>query len=98
MDLVNKIALGGGLFAVFAFIHFFVDWVFQSHAEAMVKHNNPKVRAKHCLIYSIGFVPIMLVLNFTPFEYFLSLNILFWSHFVEDTYMPVFLWAWLQVL
>lgn len=93
MELVNKIALGGGLFAIFAFIHFFVDWIFQTHSEAMVKHNNPKVRAKHCLIYSVGFIPIMLILNFTPFEYFLSLNVLFWSHFIEDTYLPVFLWA-----
>ena len=40
-QMVLTIALMGGLFAVLAFIHFFVDWIFQSHAEAMVKHNNP---------------------------------------------------------
>jgi hypothetical protein len=93
MDLVHKIALGGGLFAVFAFVHFFVDWIFQSHAEAMVKHNNPKIRAKHCLIYTLGFVPLIYFLHFSLLEWVVGLNILFWSHFVEDTYMPVYLWA-----
>lgn len=93
MDLVTKIALAGGLFAVFAFIHFFVDWIFQSHAEAMVKHNTPLVRAKHCLIYTLGFVPLMYFLGFTTWEWVAGLNILFWSHFFEDTYLPVYLWA-----
>lgn len=93
MDLVHKIALSGGLFAVLAFVHFLVDWVFQTHSEAMVKHNNSKIRAKHCLIYTLGFVPVLLMFGFSFWEWALSLNILFWSHFVEDTYMPVFLWA-----
>lgn len=93
MDLVIKIALGGGLFAVFALVHFVVDWVFQSHAEAMVKHNNPFVRAKHCLIYTAGFVPLLYFLGFNAWEWFFGLNILFWSHFFEDTYVPVFWWA-----
>jgi Protein of unknown function (DUF3307). len=93
MDTVSKIALAGGLFAVFAFIHFFVDWIFQSHAAAMVKHNNAKVRAKHCLIYTLGFVPIMYFLHFNAWQWVVGLNILFWSHFYEDTYIPVYLWA-----
>lgn len=93
MDLVIKIALGGGLFAVFALVHFVVDWVFQSHAEAMVKHNNPFVRAKHCLIYTAGFTPLLYLLGFSAWEWFFGLNILFWSHFFEDTYVPVFWWA-----
>lgn len=87
------LALLGGLFAVLGFIHFFVDWVFQSHAEAMVKHNNPKVRAKHCLIYTAGFIPLLAFCHLSILEWVLSLNILFWSHFCEDTYVPVFLWA-----
>lgn len=86
-------AIGGGLFAVLSFIHFFVDWIFQSHAEAMVKHNNPLVRAKHCAIYTLGFVPLFLVFGFEWWQWLLSLNILFWSHFCEDTYLPVFFWA-----
>lgn len=89
-DIVAKI---GGIFAVFTFIHFFVDWVFQSHSEAMVKHNNSKIRAKHCLIYTTGFVPILLILNYSIVEFIISINILFWSHFFEDTYLPVFYWA-----
>lgn len=91
--VVILLAMAGGLFAVLTFIHFFVDWVFQSHSEAMVKHNNPKVRAKHCLIYTLGFVPFMWLCDFTVWEYVLSINVLFWSHFYLDTYHGVFLWA-----
>lgn len=93
MDVVTKIALAGGLFAIFTFVHFFVDWVCQTHSEAMAKHNNPKVRARHCLIYTLGFIPLMWVLGFQTWEWVAGLNILFWSHFVEDTYIPVYLWA-----
>lgn len=93
MDNVHKVALAGGLFAVFTFIHFFVDWIMQTHAEAMAKHNNWKVRAKHCLIYTVGFIPLMWYLNFTTLQFVVGLNILFWSHFVEDTYLPVYWWA-----
>ena len=90
---VNTIALAGGLFAVFTFIHFCVDWIFQTHAEAMAKHNNWKIRARHCTIYTLGFFPIMWVLHFSVLEFVLATNVLFWSHFIEDTYLPVYLWA-----
>lgn len=90
---VSKIAMAGGIFAIMSFIHFFVDWIFQSHSEAMVKHNRPWIRTKHCLIYAIGFIPILLILKFNLLEFLISINILFWSHFVEDTYFPVYLWA-----
>lgn len=83
----------GGLFAVMTFIHFFVDWICQTHSEAMQKHNNAKVRAKHCAIYTIGFVPFLLVFPLPLWKIAVSLNILFWSHFFEDTYIPVYLWA-----
>lgn len=90
---VKTIALAGGLFAIFTFVHFVVDWICQTHAEAMAKHNNWKVRARHCLIYTVGFVPLIYFLHFTPMECVIGLNILFWSHFAEDTYLPVYLWA-----
>ncbi len=92
---MNVMYLGifGGLFALLTLVHFIVYWLFQSHAEAMVKHNNPKVRAKHCLIYTLGFVPLLYFFDYTWVEWAIALNILFWSHFVEDTYIPVFLWA-----
>jgi len=93
MENVYKVAIAGGLFAAFTFVHFVVDWIMQTHAEAMAKHNNWKVRARHCLIYTVGFIPLLWYLNFTPLQYLIGLNILFWSHFVEDTYLPVFLWA-----
>lgn len=97
MIYVILIALSGGLFAILTFIHFFVDWIFQSHAEAMVKHNNPKVRAKHCAIYTLGFVPLLIAfIHFgalTWKEFTISLLILFVSHFCEDTYLPVYFWA-----
>ncbi len=91
--MLLEIALAGGLFSILVFIHFFVDWIFQSHAEAMVKHNNPKIRAKHCLIYTIGFVPFMALFHLSWVEWLFALNLLFWSHFCEDTYIPVYLWA-----
>lgn len=97
MHWVIVICLAGGLLSILTFIHFFVDWIFQSHAEAMVKHNNWKVRAKHCAIYTLGFVPLLVyffMLHFlTPWELGLSIAILFISHFCEDTYIPVFWWA-----
>lgn len=85
--------MAGGIFAVLAFIHFFVDFLFQSHSEAMIKHNHPKVRAKHCLIYAFGFLPLFLYCRLSIFEMFICFNILFWSHFYLDTYHFVFLWA-----
>lgn len=97
MHTVLLVCLAGGLLSILTFIHFFVDWIFQSHAEAMVKHNNWKVRAKHCAIYTLGFVPLLLVFfvvnQLTALELGLSLAILFVSHFCEDTYIPVFWWA-----
>jgi len=88
-----NIALGGGIFAVLAFNHFFVDWIFQNHDEAMKKHDHPWIRAKHCLVYTLGFFPIMWLLNFQAWELVVGMNILFWSHHIEDSYVPVFLWA-----
>ncbi len=97
IDFVVWLALGGGLFAIMVFIHFAVDWVFQSHAEAMAKHNNWRVRARHCMIYTLGFLPLIAFLSWCRVlhhsQYWLSLAILFFSHFVEDTYLPVYYWA-----
>lgn len=97
MELLIKIMLGGGFFAVLGFIHFFVDWIFQSHSEAMVKHNNAKIRAKHCAIYTAGFVPLLSYCWYVGalygWEFIASLLILFVSHFYLDTYHGVYLWA-----
>lgn len=92
-DMTSIFIAAGGLFSIMTFIHFFVDWICQSHSEAMAKHNNWKVRAKHCLVYVCGFIPFLLFVKLSWLNIFISLNILFWSHFLEDTYLPVFLWA-----
>ena len=91
--MILYLAMLGGIFALLTFIHFFVDWIFQTHSEAMVKHNNPKIRAKHCLIYTAGFLPLFCFCHLTWIEWLIAINILFWSHFFEDTYLPIFYWA-----
>lgn len=101
MEFLIKLMLGGGLFAVMGFIHFFVDWIFQSHSEAMVKHNNPKIRAKHCAIYTAGFLPLLVFCWWAGalviWQLLASVAILFISHFGEDTYLPVYYWAkWIR--
>lgn len=88
-----QIAQAGGLFVIFAFNHFVVDWIFQTHYEAMNKTKNWKVRAFHCLVYTVGFIPLMWLLKFDGLTMGVSAAILFLSHFFEDTYIPVFLWA-----
>lgn len=91
--MFNLLVQIGGLFAVLSFIHFFVDWLFQSHDEAMAKHNNSLIRAKHCFIYTLGFIPLFILLNLSVGLSIILCAILFLSHFIEDTYIPVYLWA-----
>ena len=76
-----------------AFLHFIVDWGFQTHLEAMTKAINWKVRARHCTIYTIGMVSFLLTLDITPLDLGRSVLILWVSHFLIDTYLPVYLWA-----
>lgn len=93
MGTLETAALAGGLFALFTFVHFVVDWLFQSHSEAMVKHNNSKVRAKHCYLYTLPFIPLFLALGMGFVGTAFCAVVLFVSHFYEDTYVPVYLWA-----
>jgi len=97
MIYIIYLSLAGGFFSLLGFIHFFTDFVCQSHAEAMVKHNNPKIRAAHCAIYTLGFVPLLIfclcVGALTWWQLIASVLILFVSHFCEDTYIPVYWWA-----
>lgn len=92
---MNPYTLGaaGGIFALLAFAHFVIDWVFQSHKEAMKKSSDWRWRAKHCFSYAGGFIPVMLVFHMDVWEIVAGWAILFCSHFIEDTYIPVFLWA-----
>lgn len=93
MDRLAIAALTGGFLAILVFIHFFVDWIFQSHDEAMVKHNNWKVRAKHCAIYTFPFIVFLYWCDLSSSQLLIAAAILFFSHFIEDTYYPVLLWA-----
>lgn len=92
-----KLCLGGGLFSLLCLNHLIVDFVFQTHFEAMNKHNNAKIRAIHCFVYTIGFLPILFTLHsfnaINWLEFTISINLLFWSHFGQDTYASVVLWA-----
>ena len=91
--LIKTIAASGGILFILTLIHFVLDWIFQSHETAMNKHNNPSIRAKHCLWYAFGFLPIMWLLHFQPWEFVFGLCWLFLTHYIEDSYLPVFLWA-----
>lgn len=90
---MDKLAHFGGVFAFLVFWHFFADWVIQSHEEAMRKSWDHITRAMHCAMYTVAFVPFMVLSGFTNFEGFLCMGILFGVHFIEDTYIPVALWA-----
>lgn len=90
---VRTLAEIGGILALLTLLHFVADWVFQSHAEAMAKPTNHKVRAKHCLIYTaICCAALALCGSGLPVLAW-SAVLLFTSHFLEDTYLPVLVWA-----
>lgn len=91
--MIEFFAAAGGLFAMLTFVHFFADWLFQTQHEATRKHKDWKVRAWHCLVYTAFFIPVVLALAPTAWALGGSLAILWVSHFVIDTYIPVFLWA-----
>jgi len=89
---ITELGTMGGLFAILTLIHFFVDWGLQTHSEAMIKHNHPWVRARHCAIYTASFLPLLLWCRMTWLPLLISANILFWSHFAQDTYVSIYYW------
>jgi hypothetical protein len=91
--VIASLGIFGGLMMLLVLIHTSSDFVFQSHASAMIKHNHPWVRAKHCLIYMASFLPFLIWWGLPVWQLVLAANILFWSHFAIDTYYGVFLWA-----
>lgn len=90
---IEILAQAGGLFAVLTFIHFVGDWVFQSHEVAMRKSKEPGVRATHCLSYAMFFMPLLAWMGMSWLNMGICFAVLFGSHFIEDTYIPVLLWA-----
>lgn len=83
----------GGWLALLVLCHFAVDWIFQSHDEAMRKPKEWVVRARHCLIYTGPFAVLLCLTTWSPVAIVAAVGAVFMSHFVEDTYIPVLLWA-----
>lgn len=91
--LIHELSTVGGLFALLSFWHFVSDWGFQSHNEAMKKASDNHVRARHCTIYTVLMSPLVYVLCGPTATLWVSLALLWASHFLIDTYIPVYLWA-----
>jgi hypothetical protein len=78
---------------VLVLCHFAFDWLYQSHAEAIAKSQNKGVRFLHCGKYATPFIPILWLFGMNPGQIGLSFLILFGTHYVIDSYVPVMLWA-----
>ncbi|MBS1722674.1 MAG: DUF3307 domain-containing protein [Armatimonadetes bacterium] len=90
-------AVGGALAILFGVGHMVGDWLLQSDEMAMNKTTNIKVRAVHCLIYTMVLAGVMFFWRSDPIvwagkwpEYFLAVAWLYASHFVIDSYKPLF--------
>lgn len=94
MTTMNVVAWVGGVLAVLTLLHFVADWIFQSHDEAMRKSTESLVRARHCLVYT-GIISAVFLFGFhLPVrDVGVYATILFLSHYIEDSYLPVYLWA-----
>lgn len=92
---VDNVAKIGGVFALLTLVHFVADWVFQSHDEAMAKSRNAYVRHKHCLTYSVlCLLTIGMMFRSTTWTEILFIYLtLYVSHFLEDSYVPIYMWA-----
>jgi hypothetical protein len=90
---LETFSTAGGLFAVLAFVHFFADFLFQSHEAALAKSHDWKVRANHCLWYCFFFLPLLAWLGLDGWRFGAALVMLYGSHFIIDTYYGVLLWA-----
>jgi hypothetical protein len=82
------------LFVVLVFLHFIADWVFQTHFEAVNKTKNAYIRFIHCVIYAtLVTVPLTFIVPLSLTGGILAYVTLLVSHFIIDTYIPVYLWA-----
>ncbi len=102
--MMNDLATAGGLLFFLTFFHFIFDWIPQSHADATAKSKDWWIRAVHVTIYtSLMLLPIMAILweplgvrtsaVKMPLYLGISLIVTWVTHFIEDTYIPVVLWA-----
>ena len=90
--MINIVAIGS-LFSVMVLIHMIADLCTQTDKMAMVKHENMKVRALHCVLYTLCFLPLFIYLQVPIILSFIYLYFLFVSHMIGDEYTPSLLWA-----
>jgi hypothetical protein len=93
MNLLELIALAGGLYVPLVFWHFIADWLTQTEKAAQEKSHNKGILARHCAIYTIFFIPFIYIYDLGLVFGLLCGLILYGSHFLGDTYLPVFWWA-----
>ena len=82
------------MWAFLLFCHFCADWLGQSHEEAEAKKCNARVRAIHCLKYTLYMAfPVWLVLAGSWGLFVGCLMVLFFSHYIGDSYELQLWWA-----
>jgi len=82
------------MLSILTLLHFVSDWIFQSHDEAMRKNSESLIRARHCFVYTVIISAVCLLGFHLPLlDVGIYATILFISHYIEDSYLPVYLWA-----
>ncbi len=61
-----------------------MDWIFQTEWQAMNKEKNIKALFSHSLIYTLGFIPVVLIYNLS----FWVLGLILVSHLIIDKQAP----------
>jgi hypothetical protein len=91
----NTLTVIGSLFSLAVFWHFVADWFPQSHQEALAKSQNADTRAWHCSKYTLVMMAPLIGTNLItrPYVAFACAMILYVSHYIIDSYVPVLLWA-----
>lgn len=65
--------------------HFAGDFPLQSNHMAAEKFDDRGVRAKHCAVYTLAFLPFVLSMGWGPTRAAVFATLLFWSHFAIDS-------------
>jgi hypothetical protein len=83
----------GGIMFLLMLLHFVADWMTQTEKIAVHKHDDWHVRSVHCTIYTLCFLPILFFMPLYSVAAVMSFLTLWISHFVLDSYVPVWAWA-----
>lgn len=90
---LETIALAGGLYVPLVFWHFIADWLTQTENAAQAKSHNMLILFIHCSIYTMLFLPVLVIFGMSWGDVWIASGVLFGSHFIGDTYLPVYWWA-----